>query len=150
MPQKKKKSKSGLFMRGGRLMSPAQFKKLINVKKFKTMPVRKKQMGNGCGCNKCGQYGGNIFNDIGGALTGAFHNPLRGLAAVATLGSSELIAAPADLFKRTTGKKASKFLNMAAPVAGLIGGPDASLGTKLTAFGLDQVGLGRRRKKRRK
>ena len=133
----------------GGMITPAQMKKLMRpVKRFSTLPVRKpKQFGMGhCGC----QRGGNFFSDLGGALTGAFHDPLRGLAAGLTLGASEVIAMPADLFKRRTGVKASTVLDKSA---GLITGinPELGMGAKGTSFGLKQIGLGKKKKlKRRK
>jgi hypothetical protein len=135
--QKKKTAKKKMCMchqMGGRLLTPAQMKMLTRpVRKFKTLPVKRKQRGMGHGCCQCG---GNIFDDIGGALTGVFHDPLRAAAAIGTLGASEVIAVPADLFKRTTGVKASKVLDKAA----------LALGSKLTSKGLSMVGLGSRRR----
>ena len=132
----------------GGMMTPAQMKKLTRpYRGFTTLPVRKpKQYGSGCGC----QRGVNFFSDLGGALTGAFHDPLRGLAAGLTLGASEVIAMPADLFKRRTGIKPSTVLDKSA---GLITGinPELGMGSKATSFGLKQVGLGKKKKlKRRK
>jgi len=144
--QKKKTAKKKMCMcqMGGRLLSPSQLKMLTRpVRKFKTLPVKRKQRGMGHGCCQCG---GNIFDDIGGALTGAFHDPWRGLAAIGTLGASEVIAVPADLLKRTTGVKASKVLEKAAPVITAVGGPELALGSKLTSKGLSMVGLGSRRR----
>lgn len=128
----------------GGMMSPAQMKKLMRpVRRFSTLPVRKpKQKGMGCGC----QHGGNIFSDIGNSLTGVFHSPLRALAAVGTLGASEMIAIPADLFKRTTGIRASTVLDKAAPIFGAID-PEMAMGAKGTSFGLKQVGLGKKKRK---
>ena len=149
--RKSKKSQHGgkmcMCQRGGMFLSPAQLKMLTRpVRKFSTLPVKRpKQKGMGhCGC----QCGGNFLSDLGGALTGAFRDPLRGLAAVATLGASEVIAVPADLLKRTTGVKASTVLDKAAPIIGPIAGPEAALGSKLTSFGLKQVGLGKKKKRK--
>jgi len=133
---------------GGRLLSPAQLKLLQRQHPdFRTLPVKTKQRGMGhCGCVQCG---GGFFSDLGGALTGAFHDPLRGLAAVATLGASEVVAVPADLLKRTTGVKASKVLDKAAPLISAVA-PEAALCSKLTSKGLSMVGLGSRRKMMKK
>ena len=145
--QKKTKKLKCMCQNGGMFLSPAQLKMLTRpVRKFSTLPVKRpkqKGMGHGCMCNK--QCGGNIFDDIGGALTGVFHDPLRAAAAIGTLGASEVIAIPADLFKRTTGVKASTVLEKAAPIIGPIAGPEAVLGSKLTSKGLSMVGLGSRR-----
>ena len=136
---------------GGRLLSPAQLKLLQRQHPdFRTLPVIKPKMnqrGMGHGCCQCGN---GFFSDLGKSLTGAFHDPLRGLAAVATLGASEVVAVPADLFKRTTGIKASKVLDKAAPVISAVAGPEGALGSKLTSKGLSMVGLGSRRKMRKK
>ena len=133
---------------GGALLTPAMIKMLQRpYQRFNTLPVKRKpkQKGMGCGC----QHGGNIFSDIGGALTGVFHDPLRALAAVATLGASEVIAIPADIFQRTTGVKASTVLDKAAPLIGPIAGPEAAMGAKATSFGLKQVGLGKKKRRGR-
>ena len=130
--------------RGGAFMSPAQVRTIISPvqRRFTTLPVRKpKQKGMGCGC----QHGGNFFSDLGSSLTGVFHDPLRALAAVGTLGASEVIAIPADMLKRTTGVRASTVLDRAAPIIGSLG-PEAAMGSKATSFGLKQVGLGKKRK----
>ena len=144
-----RKKKMCKCQKGGAFLSPAEIKKLMGpVRRFSTMPVKRKpkqQMGMGCGC----QHGGNIFSDIGGALTGVFHDPLRALAAVGTLGASEVIAIPADLLKRTTGVRASTVLDKAAPLIGSLGG-EATMGAKATSFGLKQVGLGKKRRGRPK
>ena len=145
--QKKKLKMCMCHQKGGMLLSPAQMKMLTRpVRKFSTLPVkmRPKQMGMGHGC-MCNQCGGNIFSDIGGALTGVFRDPLRAAAAIGTLGASEVIAIPADLFKRTTGVRASTVLDKGAPIISAIGGPEAALGSKLTSKGLSMVGLGSRR-----
>ena len=134
---------------GGALLTPAMIKMLQRpYQRFNTLQVKRKpkQQGMGhCGC----QHGGNIFSDIGSALTGAFHDPLRGLAAVATLGASEVIAIPADIFQRTTGVKASTVLDKTAPLIGPIAGPEAAMGAKATSFGLKQVGLGKKKRRGR-
>ena len=132
---------------GGALLTPAMIKMLQRpYQRFNTLPVKrkpKKQMGMGCDC----QHGGNIFSDIGSALTGVFHDPLRAVAAVATLGASEVIAIPADIFKRTTGVRASTVLDKAAPLITALG-PEAAMGSKLTSKGLSMVGLGAKKKRK--
>ena len=136
--------------RGGAFMSPAQVRTTIISpvqRRFTTLPVRKpKQKGMGCGC----QHGGNFFSDLGSSLTGVFHDPLRALAAVGTLGASEVIAIPADMLKRTTGVRASTILDKAAPLIGPLVGPEGSMGAKATSFGLKQIGLGKKRKAKAK
>ena len=133
---------------GGALLTPAMIKTNQRpYQRFNTLPVKRKpnqQMGMGCGC----QHGGNIFSDIGGALTGVFHDPLRAIAAVGTLGASEVIAIPADIFKRTTGVRASTVLDKAAPLIGTLG-TEATMGAKLTSKGLSMVGLGKKKRKGR-
>lgn len=128
---------------GGSMLSPAQMKMLQRpVRRFSTLPVnpnRMRQRGMGHCCSQCG---GSFFGDLGSALTGAFHDPLRGVAAALTLGASEVIAAPADLLKRQTGVKASDVLTKGAPVIAAVGGPELVLGSKLTSKGLDMIGLG--------
>ena len=130
---------------GGAFLSPTQLRTIISPvqRRFTTLPIRKKpkQLGSGCGC----QHGGNFFSDLGSSLTGVFHDPLRALAAVGTLGASEVIAIPADMLKRTTGVRASTVLDRAAPIIGSLG-PEAVMGAKATSFGLKQVGLGKKRK----
>jgi len=136
------KKKLCMCQMGGRLLSPAQVKLLqIQHPNFRTLPVKTKQRGKGhCQC------GGSFLSDLGGALTGAFHDPLRGLAAVGTLGASEVIAVPADLLKRRTGVKASTVLDKAAPIISSVGGPELTLGSKLTSKGLSMIGLGSKRR----
>ena len=133
---------------GGKFLSPTQLRTIISPvqRRFTTLPVRKpKQKGMGCGC----QHGGNFFSDLGSSLTGVFHDPLRALAAVGTLGASEVIAVPADMLKRTTGVRASTVLDRAAPLIGSLG-PEAVMGSKATSFGLKQIGLGKKRKSKAK
>ena len=135
---------------GGAFLSPTQLRTIISPvqRRFTTLPIRKKpkQLGSGCGC----QHGGNFFSDLGSSLTGVFHDPLRALAAVGTLGASEVIAIPADMLKRTTGVRASTILDKAAPLIGPLVGPEGSMGAKATSFGLKQIGLGKKRKAKAK
>jgi hypothetical protein len=139
-------------MKGGKLLTPKQIKALMGpVTKFRTMPVLNPRMRQrGMGCGHCGQCGKGFFSDLGSAVTGVFKSPLRAAAAIGTFGASELVAIPADMLKRTTGIKTSAVLDVAAPVIGMVGGPEAAIGSKLTSFGLRQVGLGHKRKKRKK
>ena len=129
----------------GGMLSPAQMKKLMRpYKRFNTLPVRKpKQYGMG----HC-QHGSGFFGDLGSALTGAFHDPLRGIAAGLTLGASEVIAVPADLFKRRTGVKASTVLDKGSKILTGIN-PELGMGSKATSFGLKQIGLGKKKRKAR-
>ena len=124
--------------------SPATMDKLRP--KYTTLPVKPRQLYTlrQRGMGHCGQHGGNFFSDLGSAITGVFHDPVRAIAAVGTLGASELIAAPADLLKRQTGVRTSTLLDTAAPILGPILGPEAALGAKGTSFALKQIGLGRR------
>ena len=135
---------------GGAFLSPTQLRTIISPvqRRFTTLPIRKKpkQLGSGCGC----QHGGNFFSDLGSSLTGVFHDPLRALAAVGTLGASEVIAIPADMLKRTTGVRASTILDKAAPLIGPLVGPEGSMGAKATSFGLKQIGLCKKRKAKAK
>lgn len=129
---------------GGMKLSPSMIEKL--KPKYTTLPVKRRQLYTlrpQRGMGHC-QHGGNIFSDIGSAITGVFHDPVRAIAAVGTLGASEIIAAPADLLKRQTGVRASTLLDTAAPILGPILGPEAAMGAKGTSFGLKQIGLGRR------
>lgn len=148
--QKKKTAKKKMCMcqKGGMLLTPAQMKMLTRpVRKFKTLPVKRKQKGMGHGCCQCG---GNIFDDIGGAFKkvgkSIVSNPLRLAGAIGTLGLSETFLTPAQLLRDTTGVKASKVLEKAAPVITAVGGPELALGSKLTSKGLSMVGLGSRRR----
>lgn len=145
--KKTAKKKICMCQKGGMLLSPAQMKMLTRpVKKFKTLPVKRKQrgMGHGCSCNQCG---GNIFDSIGKAFKRTFSNPLRGIAAVGSLGLSETFLQPLDLLKSKTGIKGSQILDVAAPVIGAVGtatgNPELALGSKLTSKALKQMGLGR-------
>jgi hypothetical protein len=139
---------------GGAFLSPAQVKKLMGpVRRFSTMPVRKpKQYGMGhCSLEKPfskHQHGSGFFGDLGNALTGAFHDPLRGLAAGLTLGASEVVAVPADLFKRRTGVKASTVLDKGSKILTGIN-PELGMGAKGTSFGLKQIGLGKKKRRGR-
>ena len=139
-------------MKGGKLLTPKQIKALMGpVTKFRAMPVLNPRMRQrGMGCGHCGQCGRGFFDNLGRAFTGVLHNPLRAAAAIGTLGASELVAIPADMLKRTTGVKTSDVLDVSAPVISMVGGPEAAIGSKLTSFGLRQVGLGPKRKKRKK
>jgi hypothetical protein len=118
-------------------LSPATMEKL--KPKYTTLPVKRRQL-----YTLRPQRGGNFFSDLGSAITGVFHDPVRAIAAVGTLGASEIIAAPADLLKRQTGVRTSTLLDTAAPILGPILGPEAALGAKGTSFALKQIGLGRR------
>ena len=132
----------GNMQKGGRVLSPAMMKLLQRQHPdFRTLPVlRQRGMGH-CGCQRGGDFLG-----IGKAFKRFTKNPLRIGAAILTAGASEVIALPADILKHNTGIKASDVLTVGAPVLTAIN-PAGALGTKLTAFGLKQAGLGRRRKK---
>ena len=130
--------------RGGMKLNPATMDKLRP--KYTTLPVKRRQLYTlrpQRGMGHC-QHGGNFFSDLGSAITGVFHDPVRAIAAVGTLGASEVIAMPADLLKRQTGVRTSTLLDTAAPILGPILGPEAALGAKGTSFALKQIGLGRR------
>ena len=138
----------------GGMMSPAQMKKLMRpVRRFSTMPVRKpKQRGMGCGC----QHGGD-FLGIGSALSRTFSNPLRGLAAVGTMGLSETFLQPAEAVGKLVGVKPSRALKVASPFIGAvgsaIGNPELGMASKGSAEVLEMMGVGkkkRRKPKRRK
>lgn len=135
---------------GGRLLTPAQLKLLQRQHPdFRTLPVRRKQkgMGHGCMCNQCG---GNIFDDIGGAFKRTFSNPLRGLAAVSTMGLSETFLQPAEKIGKAVGVKPSVALEKAAPIIGAIGAasgaPELGKASVLTSKGLKMMGLGSSRR----
>lgn len=150
----KKTAKKKICMchqKGGMLLSPSQLKMLTRpVRKFKTLPVKRKQrgMGHGCLCNQCG---GNIFGDIGRAFKSVgksiVSNPLRAALALGSAGASELFLTPAQLIRDSTGVRASKVLDVAAPVIGAVGtaggAPQLGLASKLTSKALKQMGLGR-------
>ena len=148
MPKKHKTMGKKKTMKGRGLLSPAQLKKLSRpVRKFKTLPVKRKQKGMGCGCHH-GQQGGNIFDSIGSAFKRTFSSLPRAALAVGTLGVSETFLQPLDLLKSTTGIKGSQILDVAAPIIGAVGtatgNPELALGSKLTSKALKQLGLGRR------
>ena len=160
MKKMKKKQKGGqkktakkkmcmCHMKGGSMLTPAQMKMLTRpVRKFSTMPVNPKMTQQGMGhCSghghRCGQCGGNIFDSIGSAFKRTFSSPLRGLAAVSSLGLSETFLQPLDLLKSKTGVKGSDVLKKAAPVISAVGGPELALGSKLTSKGLSMMGLGK-------
>ena len=116
--------------------------------RFRTMPVPYGQTGLGhCGC----QHGGD-FLGIGNALSRTFSNPLRGIAAIGTLGMSEALLQPAELVGNIVGIKPSKALELAAPIIGAVGtatgNPELGMASKGTAAVLDLMGAGRRKKKR--
>ena len=54
---------------------------------------------------------------------------------------------PADLIKRQTGIRASKVLDVAAPIIGAVGtaggSPQLGIASKLSSKALKQIGLGR-------
>tara|TARA_R110001606_G_scaffold27702_1_gene88365 strand:- start:66 stop:608 length:543 start_codon:yes stop_codon:yes gene_type:complete len=137
---------------GGKFLSPAQMKMLTRpVRRFSTLPVNPKlrQQGMGhCG-GRCGQCGGDFlgigkaFKKIGKSIVS---NPLRLAAAIGTMGMSESFLTPMQLVGDATGIKPSKVLNVAAPIIGAVGtaagAPELGLGSKFTAIGLKQMGLG--------
>jgi hypothetical protein len=148
----------------GGMLSPAQMKKLMRpVRRFSTMPVRKpKQRGMGCGCQSLRtlqvlpQHGGD-FLGIGSALSRTFSNPLRGLAAVGTMGLSETFLQPAEAVGKLVGVKPSRALKVASPFIGAvgsaIGNPELGMASKGSAEVLEMMGVGkkkRRKPKRRK
>ena len=134
-------------MRGGKLLTPAQLKLLQRQNPdFRTQPVKQKGMGH-CGmpCEQCGGdfLGiGKAFKKVGKSIVS---NPLRLAAAIGSMGASELMLTPAQLFRDATGIKASKVLDTAAPAIAFVGGPEAALGSKIGSTGLKMVGLGKRR-----
>ena len=159
---------------GGAFLSPAQVKKLMGpvarnltgsaaLRRFSTMPVRKpKQRGMGCGCQSLRtlqvlpQHGGD-FLGIGSALSRTFSNPLRGLAAVGTMGLSETFLQPAEAVGKLVGVKPSRALKVASPFIGAvgsaIGNPELGMASKGSAEVLEMMGVGkkkRRKPKRRK
>ena len=135
------------------MLTPQRAKKMMGPQfarpRYTTLPVpyisKVAQKGAGCGC---GQRGGD-FLGIGAAFNRFTSNPLRVAAAIGTLGASEVIALPADVFTQTTGVKASKAFDVVAPVIGALA-PEAAMGSKLTSFGLKQIGLGKKKKRRSK
>lgn len=140
---------SRTIMKGGSMLTPAQMKMLQRpVRKFSTLPVNPKmtQQGMGCG-HHCSQCGGNIFDSIGSAFKRTFSNPLRGLAAVSTMGLSETFLQPAELIGKATGTKTSKLLEKAVPVITAVGSaqgaPSLGRAAGLTAKGLKMMGLGK-------
>jgi hypothetical protein len=141
----KKKLKMCMCQKGGMLLSPAQLKMI--TRKVSTLPVKRKQMGMGHGC-MCKQYGGD-FLGIGSALKRTFSNPLRGLAAVSSLGLSETFLQPAEAIGKKVGVKPSDALKKATPILGqlgaIAGAPQLGQASGLTAEALKQMGLGSRR-----
>ena len=141
------------MQRGGRLLSPAAMKLLQRQHPdFRTLPVlnpRMKQRGKGhCGCQRGGDFLGigKAFKKIGKSIVS---NPLRLALGIGSLGLSETILTPTQLIADAVGVKPSKVLNIAAPIIGAVGtaagAPELGLGSKFTAIGLKQMGLGRRR-----
>ena len=105
--------------------------------------MRQQGMGH-CG-GRCGQCGGNIFDSIGKAFKkvgkSIVSNPARLALGIGTLGLSESFLTPAQLLRDTTGVKASKVLDKAAPIISAVA-PEAALGSKLSSKGLKMMGLG--------
>lgn len=120
--------------------------------KFSTLPVpyvtRVPQSGMGCGCQVGGQVGGD-FLGIGSALERTFSNPLRGLAAVSSLGLSESFLQPVEVIGKKVGVKPSEALKKATPILGqlgsIAGAPELGQASGLTAEALKQMGLGHKR-----
>ena len=149
----------------GGMLSPAQMKKLMRpVRRFSTLPRQKleasllpikgkKQYGMG----HCGRQRGGDFLGIGSALSRTFSNPLRGLAAVGTMGLSETFLQPAEAVGKLVGVKPSRALKVASPFIGAvgsaIGNPELGMASKGSAEVLEMMGVGkkkRRKPKRRK
>lgn len=143
---------------GAMLLTPAQILRLqqpYGMNRFSTMPVPiKNQQGMGhCGC----QYGGDFlgigkaFKKIGKSIVS---NPLRLALGIGSLGLSESFLTPMQLVSDATGIKPSKVLNVAAPIIGAVGtasgAPELGLGSKFTAIGLKQMGLGKRRRSKQR
>ena len=94
------------------------------------------------------QRGGD-FLGIGRAFKKTFSNPLRGLAAVGTFGMSEAAIRSGQAFKDVTGLKPSKVLDIGAPIAAFAGMPEIGMPAKAVSFGYKQIGLGKKRRKKR-
>jgi len=104
------------------------------------------QMVGGCHYKQggCGQQGGD-FLGIGRAFRETFSNPLRAVAAIGTMGASEVAIRGGQAFKKITGVKPSAALDFAlAPIALLA--PQAGVPTKAVSAGYKAIGLGKKKK----
>lgn len=119
---------------GSKKLTPAQMKKLMGPVVYRPMPVY-------------GQRGGD-FLGISKAFKKTFSNPLRGIAAVGTFGMSEAAIRSGQAFKKITGVKPSKALNILAPAASFLGAPEIGLPAKAVSFGYKQIGLGKKKKRK--
>lgn len=91
--------------------------------------------------------GGGFFGSIFKPFKKAFSNPLRGLAAIGTLGGSEVVLHSADLAEKITGKKASDLVKIIGTPLAIATGGESALPTAAVAAGLKIAGKGRKKRK---
>ena len=121
---------------GSKKLSPAQMKKIMGPVVYRPMPVY-------------GQRGGD-FLGIASWAKRVVKNPLRLAGAIGTFGMSEAAIKSGQAFKKITGVKPSKALNVLAPVASFMGAPEIGLPAKAVSFGYKQIGLGKKKKRKHK
>lgn len=96
------------------------------------------------------QAGSNIFDSIGHAFKKTFSNPLRAIAAVGTLGGSEVALRSADAVEDLTGLKASKIVGIVGAPLALATAGESALPTAAVKAGLQLTGRGRPKKRPKK
>ena len=119
---------------GSKKLSPAQMKRLMGPVIYRPMPVY-------------GQQRGGDFLGIGSWAKKVVSNPLRLAGAIGTFGMSEAAIKSGEAFKKVTGVKPSKALDIIGPAAAFLGAPEIGLPSKAVSFGYKQIGLGKKKRK---
>ena len=118
---------------GSKKLTPSQMKRLMGPVIYRPMPVYN-------------QYGGD-FLGIGSWAKKVVSNPLRLAGAIGTFGMSEAAIKSGEAFKKVTGVKPSKALDIIGPAAAFVGAPEIGLPAKAVSFGYKQIGLGKTKRR---